>query len=447
MFENETRLTDHGNESIREPLLTVCEYALRRVHPSVSVENAVSSVDGTLSVDGVEYDLDAVDDVYVIAAGKGSSAAAETLQRILGDDLTAGIVVEKHGQKRDVSGVEVLEASHPIPDETGSDAARKVTALADEAGENDVVFACITGGASAQLVSPPEGVTVDELATLTRLLLNAGVRIDEVNAVRKHVSDIKGGQLRESIEPATPITLVLVDEVAGEPWGPTAPDETTYHDAIRVLRRHDLWEETPRSIRTHLRRGANGEIPETPSEIRQETGRTVVLADATDVCEAACGKARELGYNSTILSSVIEGESQDVGIVLASIGKEISRSDRPIETPCILVSGGETTVSLDDDGGRGGPNQELAVRVATEIDRITDVGLLAIGTDGTDGPTDIAGGLVDDRTAGRAREQNVDLFDHLARHDTSPALESLSDAVYTGATGTNVMDLRLLIVE
>lgn len=449
MIHNERALTDHGNAAAREVLLDVCERALDRIHPRTEVPAAVQVTDEHVRVDGTTYDRAAVDDVYVIGAGKGSAAVVAVLREVLGDVVTDGVVVEKEGQARPIPGVEVREAGHPLPNEDGRRAAERVLDLARTAGEDDLAFVCITGGASALLPAPADDITVEELATLTERLLDGGLPIDEINTVRKHVSDIKGGQLAERLHPATTVTLVVVDEVAGEPWGPTVPDETTAADAIDVLRRRGLWTRTPESIRRRLERVRRDAARETPTGAAFDVDetQTVVLADAADVCEAAAASARELGFDSLILSSCIEGESRTVGTVLAGIAKEVHRHGRPVEPPCVVVSGGETTVTVGDAAGQGGPNQELAVQFAVDGDGLTNATLLALGTDGTDGPTAVAGGLVDGRSADRARRRDLDLHEYLARHDSTSALERLDDVVYTGPTGTNVMDLRLLLMD
>jgi hydroxypyruvate reductase len=273
--------------------------------------------------------------------------------------------------------------------------------------------------------------------------LNAGCRIDEINAVRKHCSAIKGGRLAERIAPATAVTLVVVDEVAGEPWGPTVGDGTTFADALDVLERHDLAHAVPTAVVDHLRRGRDGTVAETP---RETDGHVVVLAGPADAAEAAEARAAELGYEPLILSTTVAGESREVATCLAAVAAEAASYGRPAEPPCVLISGGETTVQVGEGSGKGGPNQEFALASALELDD-SSVTTLALGTDGTDGPTDAAGGLVDATTVPRMRERGIDARDHLRRHDATPALRAVDDAVVTGATGTNVMDLRLTLVE
>jgi len=497
-IENREALCSHGDAPSREFLVDVVDGALEAVHPDRLVPERVSLRGDTLVVDGRSYHLDGMGEVFVVGAGKGSLALVGAVGDVLGGRLSGGIVVEKRGESeagsgaepgngraggggaeagrraearagaegdgsaeldgaaghdgRDRSvpaGVEVHEAGHPIPDEAGHRAARAVMGLAGDAGADDLVIACITGGASALLPLPVEGVTLEELGETTRLLLRAGAPIEDVNAVRKHLSRIKGGRLAATTDPATSVSLIIVDEVAGEPWGPTVPDPTTFGDALRALEKHGLDDRVPRSVREYLaeNRGRTENETPTPETFEPLDTRAVILADAGDVCEAACDRAAERGADAMLLSTVIEGESREVGTCLAGIAKEAAASGRPAEPPVALVSGGETTVTVDGEAGEGGPNQEFALGVALGIDGYDGVAAAAVGTDGTDGPTDLAGALVDGGTVERAERRGVDLHRALREHDSASALRELGDAVYTGPTGTNVMDLRVILVR
>ena len=444
-IENRSELTDHGNKRARDALLTIAEEAIASVHPAKTVASALSHEGHLLIVDGEEYDLRDFDNIFVIGAGKGSVAVVEEIQSVLDREITGGIVAEKAGQERSLSGVEVIGAGHPIPDDTSIEAGTLANDIAARAGDSDLVIACITGGTSAQLVAPPDGISLEDLSELTTALLRAGLSIDEINTVRKHVSTIKGGSLAAAIAPATTVGFILVDEVAGEPWGPTVGDRTTPADAVDVLERSNLIDAVPESIVTFLREETAAETP-SPADVAALPTQTVVLADATDVCEAAARTAADLGYDQLILSTRVEGESKDVGTAFASIAQEAAEYSRPAEPPCALVSGGETTVTVTGNAGRGGPNQEFALSAALSIENQDSITALAIGTDGTDGPTDVAGGLVDESTVSRLRARSVDPVDHLRSHNASYPLERARDAVYTGSTETNVMDLRVFLV-
>jgi hydroxypyruvate reductase len=444
MIRNRASLVDHGNRAAREALLDVATAAVDAVHPRTTVPRTVTRDGDRLRVGDRTYDLGATEDVSLVGAGKGSGAVTAELAAVLDDRIAGGVVAEKGDGTEDVPGaVDVVAAGHPIPDDRSLDAGRRALAVADAAGPDDLVLVPVTGGASATLVAPADGLTLDDLASATETLLNAGCRIDEINAVRKHCSAIKGGRLAERIAPATAVTLVVVDEVAGEPWGPTVGDGTTFADALDVLERHDLAHAVPTAVVDHLRRGRDGTVAETP---RETDGHVVVLAGPADAAEAAEARAAELGYEPLILSTTVAGESREVATCLAAVAAEAASYGRPAEPPCVLISGGETTVQVGEGSGKGGPNQEFALASALELDD-SSVTTLALGTDGTDGPTDAAGGLVDATTVPRMRERGIDARDHLRRHDATPALRAVDDAVVTGATGTNVMDLRLTLVE
>jgi hydroxypyruvate reductase len=441
---NRSALVDHGNVTARRDLLDIASAAVDAVHPRRTVPAAVTRDGDRLRIGERTVDLAAVDDVYLLAAGKGSAAVAAELRSRLGDRLTDGVVAEKAGGERDIDGVAVVGAGHPIPDAESLRAGRRVHELADAAGPEDLVIAAITGGASATLAAPAGDLSLSDLADVTDRLLRAGLRIDEINAVRKHCSTLKGGRLAERVAPATLATLVVVDEPAGDPWGPTVGDGSTFADALAVLDRHDLTDAVPPAVPRHLRRGRDGAVPETPGAT---DGDVLVLAGPADVVEAARDRAAARGYEPLILSSTVEGESREVATCLAALAREAVTHGRPASPPCVLISGGETTVRVGEGAGEGGPNQEFALRSAVALADEPRVTTLALGTDGTDGPTDVAGGLVDHTTASRLEAAGRDPVAHLDCHDATPALRAVDDAVVTGPTGTNVMDLRLTLVE
>ncbi|MGM0606339.1 MAG: glycerate kinase type-2 family protein [Halobacteriota archaeon] len=449
MIEPFDSLTDHGNQPARRDLCAIAEETIERLHPSIIVPTVLERAGEQLLVDGTRYDLSAIDSIYVIGAGKGSAALVEAVLEALDRPVDGGVVAEKSGQERSIPGVEVVGAGHPIPDESSRRAGERALDIADAAGADDLVFACVTGGASAQAVAPVPGISVSELAQVTDRLLRAGCPIDEINAVRKQLSRIKGGQLTAAIAPARTVTFVLIDEVAGEAWGPTVGDASTPAAAIDVLRRRSLWEETPDTVRTALCRaretGTTRTIP--PASIDEYPVQHVELADSADLCSAAGAVVASRGYNSAVLSSTVEGESREVARVFASIAAEVATRDRPFEPPCVLVSGGETTVTVREDAGEGGPNQEFALQFALDVADEPSITALALGTDGTDGPTDVAGGLVDHSTVERLRSKGIEPIEQLQGNNSTVALRSVDDAVVTGATATNLMDLRLLLIE
>lgn len=452
LVANRDKLLDHGDVDARRAALDVVDGALAAVQPERLFADRVRLADDgtTLAVDGERIVCSDLDSVTVVGAGKGSRRVVEALLDRVGPAVDGGLVVEKHGQGGPLPGVEVREAGHPVPDADSLAAGRAVLDRVGATGPDDLVLFCITGGASALLAAPVDGVDLADLRAVTEALLATGAPIEDLNTVRKHLSAIKGGQLAARTAPARAVTFVVVDEVAGDPWGPTVPDPTTFDDAIAAIERHDVWERAPAPVRDHLQRGAADRTMETPDadSLSALRHRVVVLADATDLCDAAAAAAEASGLEPLVLSSVLEGESREVGTLLAGIAREIRERDRPVAPPCAVISGGETTVTLADPdrAGDGGPNQELALSAARRLARIGGVALAAVDSDGTDGPTDLAGGLVDGTTAARAADRDVDLTRYLDRNDASAALIALDDAVRLGETGTNLMDLRVLVL-
>lgn len=310
------------------------------------------------------------------------------------------------------------------------------------------MFCLITGGASALMSLPAEGISLQDKRKVTDLLLKCGAKIEEINAVRKHLSAIKGGRLAKYIHPAEIINLIVVDEVAGLVWGPTVADPTTFADAVYVLRKYDLDDKVPESVRRHLSKADAGQETLKAEDFHRYGIRAhdFILANSETLCEAARKSAEQLGFNSFILSSVMEGESKEVGIALSAVTKEIEKNGRPLKPPCVVIVGGETTVTIVGEPGEGGRNQEFALASSTNIGGSRRTVIASIGTDGTDGPTDIAGAIVDGYTMERAQEKGIDVYFNLNNHNSSYVFRRLGDAIFTGPTGTNVMDLRLLVV-
>ena len=449
IIKNKEELLSHRNRRGREVALDVIEYAMKAVDSyEVAKKLVYIENDRKLIACNLSYDLSKVGNIYVVGAGKATFPIAQALDEILGDRIKRGAINVKRGEKRMLKHIKVREAGHPIPDEMGLEGAKEIVEIAKEAKEGDLVFACITGGASALMPLPAEGISLEDKKRVTDLLLKCGATIDEINAVRKHISAIKGGRLAMYIHPGEVINLIVIDEVAGLPWGPTVPDTTTFEDAVRALKKYDLWEKVPDSVRKHLERGLtdlNLETPK-PRDFEGLKVHDVILANNEVACEAAKKRAEELGFNSVILSTVLEGESGEVGIVLAGIAKEIEERGRPLKPPCVFIVGGETTVTITGQPGEGGPSQELALGFALKIAGSKNIVIASIDTDGTDGPTDIAGGIADGYTIERAKEKGIDIYESLMRHNSSYVLKELGDAIITGPTGTNVMDLNVIVV-
>lgn len=425
--------------------------ALAAVDPRAAVRRHVRVEGDALRAGSAVYDLRRIRRVLVVGAGKASAAMAAAVEEILGDRVAGGLVNVKVGHIAPLRRVELCEAAHPVPDEAGTQGARRMMSFLRDASEDDLVIACISGGGSALLPLPAEGLALAEKQEVTRQLLACGATIQEINAVRKHLSGVKGGQLAQAAAPA-PVVACILSDVIGDPLdaiasGPTAPDPTTFADALRILDRYGLRETVPAAVRTHLEAGARGERPETPKpgDAIFERVTNLLVGNSAQAVEAAEVEANRLGLRAVVLSTTIDGETREVARVHAAIAREVRAFGRPIALPACLISGGETTVTLRGRG-RGGRNQEFVLAAALALEGMPGVVVFSAGTDGTDGPTDAAGAIADGDTCARARALGRDPEAHLRENDAYPLFEALSDLVITGPTLTNVMDLRLLLI-
>jgi len=436
---------------LRRDALSIFRAGLKAADPVQAVRRHVSLEDGALKVARRRYRLENYDRILVLGAGKASAAMAKALERVLGRRISGGLVNVKYGHTAPLRRIELNECGHPVPDAAGVEGARRIASIAAEAGERDLILCPISGGGSALMPLPAEPVTLDEKQETTRLLLACGATIHEINAVRKHISAIKGGQLSRLAWPATVVALLLSDVIGDDldviASGPTAPDPSTFAGALRILERYGTLSRVPAAVRERLERGARGEIPETPKPGAPELRRTqnVIVGSNRLAAEAALARARELGYRTLLLSTFIDGETREIARMHAAIAREIHASGRPVRPPACLISGGETTVTLKGRG-LGGRNQEFVLAAALAIAGLPRMVVLSAGTDGTDGPTDAAGALADGRTLERARKLGLDAQARLDENDSYRFFEPLGDLVKTGPTNTNVMDLRILLV-
>jgi glycerate 2-kinase len=427
------------------------EVALVAVEPGEAVRRALV-VDGHgLRVDGQSYDLRTFRRAVIVGAGKASAPMAAAVEDVLGERLPVeGSVTVRYGHGAPTRHVRIREASHPVPDPAGVEATRSIVELLEETTDKDLVICVISGGGSALLTLPADGISLEDLQQMTDALLRSGASINEINVVRKHLDRVKGGGLARLASPATVLTLVLSD-VVGNPLdaiasGPTVPDTSTFRDAAAVFDRYGLWDGLPASVVGRIRAGVAGEIPDTPmpGDALFERGQTVVVASNLLACEAAAAAARDLGFQSLVLTTYVEGEAREAGRVLAAILREIDATGHPLARPCVIVAGGETTVTMRGEG-RGGRNQELALSAALSLRGLRDVLLASIGSDGSDGPTDAAGAFVDGQTVERAATLGLDPQAHLAQNNSYSFFDRLGDLVKTGPTNTNVNDLYFLI--
>lgn len=446
-FQNQKQLTERRNRKMREAVLDIAKVGIDSVIPYDAVKKLVSCDGKQICIGDLSLDLEKIRSIYVVGAGKGSFPIAQALDEILKGRIKKGTVAVKKGEKRRLQQIEILESSHPIPDGSSIEAAARIKEILDEAEEGDLVFAAVTGGSSAMVNMPAEGITLEDLTDMNTQLLRCGAEIGKINTVRKHICLMKGGRMVQYGQPATVITLTFDTAPPDMPWPDMClSDPTTFADAIHMLRTYELWETAPQSIRTYLEKGLSHPELETVKSLDGMKQRLFSVADPRLACMSAAQRARELGYEPCILSTTLEGEAKDTGIFLAGLTDEILSFDRPFKVPCALISGGETTVTIHGACEEGGPNQETVLGFINKIRHDDGYVCLSMDTDGTDGPCDIAGGIADGETRRRIAAEGINLNEVLLRHGSSAILKQLGEAVYTGHTGTNVMNLRIVLI-
>ena len=443
----------HLSEDKGAIIEAVIKAALKAVDPTEAVRRVLHREDDVLEVAGKRYDLNRFHRIVVVGGGKAGSPMAAAVEEILGDRITKGLVNVKEGYVLEPAPkrIGINQAGHPTPNEAGLEGARRIIEIVSPLGEDDLVIALISGGGSALMPLPAEGITLADKKAVTDVLLRCGATINEINAVRKHISALKGGQLARAAYPATVISLILSD-VVGSPLdtiasGPTAPDTTTFADAWAVLEKYELFDDVPESVIRRLRRGLAGEIPETPKPGDPVFDRVqnVVIADNRIAALAAKEEAERHGFTAMLLTTYLEGEAREVAKAVAALGKGVAANGDPVSPPACLILGGETTVTITGRG-RGGRNQELGLAAAIALDGWENVTVVTLATDGTDGPTDAAGAIIDGTTVRRAQEKGLSPLAYLRDNDSYHFLQALGDLLITGPTNTNVNDLIFVFV-
>jgi hydroxypyruvate reductase len=471
-------LSDPANPLFRAHILRVLDAALRAVDPREAVRGHLVCNGDFLNIGPRSYRLDALGRIVVVGAGKAAAPMAATVAEILGERVSAGAVNVKYGHTAGAGGwqvrfgrggelvvapsrvapgpVALIEAGHPVPDAAGQAGAQRIAGLLSGLGDRDLAVVLLSGGGSALLPLPVSDVALADLQGLTDLLLRCGASITEINAVRKHCSQIAGGQLARLAAPAQVAALILSD-VVGSPLnaiasGPTVPDPTTFADALAVLDRYDIADRVPESIRAHLERGAAGHIPDTPKPGNPlfERVTNVVIGDNASAGRAAVAEATRLGFHSALLTTFVQGEAREIGKVAVGLAQGIACGQSDFTLPTCLVLGGETTVTMRGQG-KGGRNQELALAAAIALDSYklpteAEVAIVSLATDGNDGPTDAAGGIATADTVARGRALGLDARAALAANDSYHYLAALGDLIITGPTNTNVNDLITVFV-
>lgn len=453
---NKERLLKNGKTSLnreaRALALTSLESAVNAVDPKRLLKSRFLLKNSTVEINGRLFDLRKFKRIYVIGGGKASGSMAEAVEQILGRRITDGLVIVPYGSKNKTDVIRIHQAGHPIPDEAGVKAARRILEIVRQAEQDDLIICLISGGGSSLMPLPRDGIPIADKREITQALLMCGATISEINTVRKHISDIKGGWLAKNAHQATILNLILSDVVGDRlefiASGPTVPDPTTFGDAMTVLKKYGLWDTTPKSIGKVLSDGEKHLIPETPKANDDAFNKVhnIIVGNNRTASLAAYKHLDSAGLNAVLLTSTLEGEARCVGAVLASIAREVSSSGNPVQKPAGIVAGGETTVTVTGKGV-GGRNQELALAAALKLDGMDGVVVASASTDGVDGPTDAAGAIADGKTLVRARKMGLTPEEYLADNDSYNFFSQLGDLILTGPTGTNVNDVSTMIVR
>lgn len=439
-------------EQMKEDATAIFKHGLAAVDPKACIRHYCSLDQDSLTISDQTYDLSQFSKILVIGAGKAAASMAFAVEELLGDRISDGLVVVKYEHLESLNTISIVEAAHPVPDENSVKGSQSVLELARSADEQTLVICLISGGGSALMALPAEGLTLEDKQLTTQVLLGCGATIHEINTIRKHLSRIKGGRLAGAVYPATLACLILSDVVGDDldiiSSGPAVADTGTFDQCLDIISNYQIEDRLPKAVVSHLEKGAAGDIPETPKagDPIFEKVSHVIVASNYDALLKAEEKAIELGYTPLVLSSVIEGETKEVAGVHTAIARQIKLSGHPIAAPACILSGGETTVTLNGDG-KGGRNQEFALASAILIEDLENTVILSAGTDGTDGPTDAAGAMADGTTVHRARNAGLNPTKHLRENDAYPLFDRLGNLLKTGATNTNVMDIRIVLVS
>ena len=444
-------------DRIRSEASNIFNASLKPVNPYEAVRRFVRIENNRLIVGSAdslvaELELKNYDRILLVGGGKATAPMARAMEDILGDKIDSGIIIVKYGFTETLSYTKIIEADHPLPDLNGVEGTRRILDLLNEAEEKDLIFSLISGGGSALLPQPAGNITLEEKQSITRKLLECGASIDEINSIRKHISSSKGGQMARAAYPATTVNLMLSDVVGDRmdviASGPFVPDKSSFEDTWQIIEKYKL-KEIPLSVENHLKAGREGNIPETPKEGDPifDKVHNIIIGSNILAIEAAAREAEKIGYRTIILSSMIEGETKDIARVHTAIAKEILKTGRPVDPPCCIISGGETTVTIKGSG-KGGRNQEFCLAAAIDIKDLPNrIVILSGGTDGNDGPTDAAGGIVDPLTIIRGNAAGMDASQYLGNNDSYNYLKKTGDLLVTGPTNTNVMDVRMVLVR
>lgn len=442
-IKNKEQLLNVGDKLLRADALEIIEHAIKSSNPYTAVKNLVRHEAGFLRIGNKEYNLKKLDNIYVVGAGKATFPIALALEEILEEKLSDGLVVLKKGGYQNLNKIKTIAAAHPVPDEHSLKAALGLMDIARRARENDLVISAFTGGSSSLVVIPAGEITLSDKVKVNEILLKSGASIREINAVRKHISGIKGGHLGLEIFPAEIVNITVsdvVDDPADYITGPTVPDTSTYRDAWKTMGKYALWDLMPNRVCAHLLKGK--EI-ETPKKFEGNFS-TYVCVKSSNAAESAVQKCQEMGFQAHLLTTCLEGESQEQAEFFVAAAQDWIKQQRS-NVPYAVIASGETTVSMSSVAGKGGPNQEFSLKAAMAISGLKNVVVASVGTDGTDGPTNAAGGLVDSLTIQRAKTESINPRVYLDNHNSFEFLNITGDLLITGPTETNINDLIVLL--
>jgi len=412
---------------LRNDALDIIDYSIKAVLPDNAVKKAIKK-------------RKLPDKIVLVAIGKAAWRMAKAAQEILGDKIKSGVVITKyHHSQGKIGDLKIFEAGHPVPDENTIKASSEALKMVSNLSPEDTVLFLVSGGGSALFEVPQEGVTLEDLTGVTNQLLRSGADIVEINTIRKRLSAVKGGRFALLCKPAKVLALVLSD-VLGDRLdsiasGPAYPDSTTWEDAIRIIQKYGI------QLRPELLKVLKNETPKSLDNVETE-----IIGSVSRVCEVAAERAKMLGYEPMIFTTTLDCEAREAGSFIAAIIREVVTNSRPLKKPCALIFGGETVVHVRGNG-KGGRNQELALAAATKIEGLREVVIASVGTDGTDGPTDAAGGIADGNTAQKLKKKGINIESALANNDSYHALDAVGNLIKTGPTGTNVNDLIIALCK
>lgn len=446
-----TSSTDKAELKLKEAAMAIFRAGIGAVDPALCIRKCVSKKREEMLIRDVHIPLKKIRRVYVLGIGKASAAMAAEVETILGPRIHSGLIITKYGHGCPLKYCRVVEAGHPVPDSNGVKGAQALIDLVSTAGPEDLVLCLISGGGSALSPAPVPGISLEHKQEVTRLLLECGATIHEINAIRKHLSRLKGGQLCRYVQKARVVSLILSDVIGDDldiiSSGITVSDPDTFDHCRQILEEYGLMQSLPPAVRDHLAKGCSGQVQETPKPGDPIFDNTwnIIVGSLDDALSAAEDKACSLSFHPLRLTSMLQGEAREAAKFLCSIAKEVHRSKRPIPCPACLLSGGETTVTIKGNG-LGGRNMELALASSLELSGLPYTVLLSAGTDGTDGPTNAAGAFAAGSTEFRAKNRGLSPKQYMSRNDSYNFFKEINDLFITGPTGTNVMDMQIMLV-